>query len=81
MYESKKQLRMRIARLEDELFAYKRRSALEPRLEPCKSNMCYDCKYAVVTELLSGARRLHGCVKNCLCDDYEPVQLRTSADN
>lgn len=36
------------------------------------SNYCYDCKYAVVFEGVSG-RWLAGCAKNMICEDYREL--------
>lgn len=80
MRQSKKDLLSRIKFLEDLLELYKSRAVGTAALKQCKSNMCLDCKYAVVAEGRFH-QTLFGCSKDCLCEDYDPVNLRTGDDN
>ena len=61
-------------RLRAELEEYKKRAVIseEVTLSPCKSPQCYGCKFAATVDGKFG-RRLYGCMKDCICADYEPV--------
>lgn len=80
MHQSKKDLLSRIRFLEGLIEQYKIHAVGTADLRQCKSNMCFDCKYAVVSEGLFN-QTLFGCSKDCLCEDYDPVNLRTGDDN
>lgn len=75
MYQSKKSLQSQIKILEKELQEYKERAVGDKKLGKCVSNQCLDCKYAV-TSGGSYFRVLLGCAKDCVCEDYEPIEDR-----
>lgn len=69
-----KQLRDENAELKESVSDYEKH-AIEmenAKLKPCKSPQCYGCKFAATSCGLHGPR-LYGCMKDCICADYEPV--------
>lgn len=80
MHQSKKTLLAQIESLKKQIEQYRRHAVGTAGLRQCKSNMCFDCKYALISE--GGCyRTLFGCTKDCLCEDYDPVSLRAGNDN
>lgn len=86
MFQTQKKLMRRIAELEGELAAERRKtreSAIisKAALPKCKGLYCYQCAYAVFkTAGLDDWAILLGCGKHAECEDFTPVYDKTKTD-
>lgn len=69
-----KLLRNENAELKEAVLDYEKHTIImsDVKLKPCVSSQCYGCKFAATVDGKFG-RRLYGCMKDCICADYEPV--------
>ncbi len=72
MYQTRRQLKDKIADLEASLRAEKRHSAFldAATLPPCKNLSCVNCEHIVIYKTLTGGLYPLGCGKNIDCSDF-----------
>lgn len=72
MYQTRKQLKDKIADLEARLRAERRHSAFldAADLPPCKNLSCVNCEHIVIYKTLTGGLYPLGCGKNIDCQDF-----------
>lgn len=72
MYQTRRQLKDKIADLEASLRAEKRHSAFldAAALPPCKNLSCVNCEHIVIYKTLTGGLYPLGCGKNIDCPDF-----------
>lgn len=76
MFQTRKQLKQRIAQLEKEVAHHQKRTALVEAadLPKCESVACYNCKYCTwLYHPGNGASYLLGCGKDIACKDFQPT--------
>lgn len=76
MFNTRKQLKDEIRRLEIELFEERSKTRVSAFIESaglpqCKSLACADCSHVVYRRSIRGDYYIIGCGKNNPCDDYE----------